>query len=172
MTTLALLAQLAIVGIILFVAIDALARCLAEFLSLLMTTLAAYRLVLADQTKISPAMIKTIPIQVYDFGISALVITVASLAGLHSGLRMPAMEAFLATDIGIDLFVAIKTQPTFRYLSQSTVTLFAIAIPFAVPFDQIAGREQPFKIQRQRALHVQGQKRNQKAQNLDQRAHQ
>ncbi len=141
MTALTLLAQLALVDILLLVTGDTGRRRLAFRFVGLVTGLTGDIEMLAAKTKIGLPVIKGGIVQMNDIGLTPLVfaMTVIALARLDAG--NPAMKAFLLFDIGANQLVTVETELALALLVKTLVTLLAIILIFGMTADDIARQQ-------------------------------
>ena len=146
MTSRALLAECALMPIIL--AMTAVTRTVrgAIFFSLLVTARAGEIGVLAFEFKIGSGMVERVAIEIEDIGITAFMIGVALLARQRGLMLELAVKAAFIGNIGRYHIVALHAQLILRLLGERSVTLVAIVLQFRMPLDQFSGHQQRFEI--------------------------
>jgi hypothetical protein len=146
MTGGAVLSQLALVRFLRLVARHAFARGLAEFLAVLVTTVAGNDRVRIPQRKVSGFVTEGLPVEFHDVSITPLMlhVTGAALSGFDAGQM--AVEAVPGPNVRCDLLVAVQAQLPLTAPIAAVMTGRALLLVFLMSNCQLAGHEELLRV--------------------------
>lgn len=145
-TSSAIVAELALMRLILLVACHAHGACVAELLAGRMTGGASQRRMRIVQRKVGALMIKLRRHELHDVGIAALVFGVTALTLRRGYIGQASVKAIALLYVGGNVFVAIHTQRGLSDAIGAVVAVSTFALEFGVRIRHLARHEQGFEI--------------------------
>lgn len=134
----ALLTEIALVDILLFVTIDAQAGRFAPGLVLFVAAVALDTFMRAVQGIVGLGVIEKFFVEQDDLGITALMVGMARTAGRIANLVGAAMVTLARLDVGIDFLMAVQAKGILGGFAKTLVATGALALFFGVALDELA----------------------------------
>lgn len=139
------LAQITLVRVGLFMAVDTLLAGVAVFLVRLVAATTGHGAMFTFQHKVGLPVIKTAGIELDNIGVTALMVGVAGFTTDGVSIGEPPVIALLLTDISGDFLMAVQAQRALSGFAERGVALIAIGFILGMTLDQLARHQQRFE---------------------------